>query len=155
MPSTRTDHHEPRSALRSTHSVVALVGRIDRRAVVAVEAGRLLGGDQLTALHVVEPGEDLDDLARRWMGLRCSSVPLATVDSVDATDVRCAGVADAVVEAVTAADPATVVTLVLSHLQHRRRWHRWLHDQTARQIASAVQPLPHVHVLWVPIPVAV
>ncbi len=142
------------SPLRSSpgipHRVVALVGSVDRRAVTALDAGRLLGGDRLTALHVIEPGEDLDDLARRWMRLRCSTVPLRTIDAVADHD----AVVRAVVDAVVPADAGTVVTVVMGQLQFARRWHRWLHDGTGARIAAALDGRARVHVLSVPIPVA-
>jgi hypothetical protein len=132
------------------HSVVALVGSVDLRAVTAVDAGRLLGGDRLTALHVVEPGEDLDDLARRWMRLTCSNVPLRTVDAESTSG---DAVAAAVVDAVVPADPRAMTTVVLARMQFARRWHRWLHDRTGARIEAALEPLPQVRVLWVPVPV--
>ena len=132
------------------HSVVALVGSVDLRAVTAVDAGRLLGGERLTALHVVEPGEDLDDLAHRWMCLSCSSVPLRTVD---AEGTGADAVAAAVVDAVVPDDPRAVTTVVLARLQFARRWHRWLHDRTGAHIEAALEPLSQVRVLWVPVPV--
>ena len=138
---------------RAPHSVVALVGSVDLRAVIAVDAGRLLGGDRRTALHVIEPGEDVDDLAARWMRLRCSTVPLRTVDAQPDPLGHGLALAEAVVEAVTPADPEAGVTVVLARLQFARRWHRWLHDQTAERIAAAIEPLPRVEVLWVPVPV--
>ena len=132
------------------HRVVALVGSVDLRAVTAIDAGQLLGGDRLTALHVVEPGEDVDDLARRWMRLRCSTVPLRTVDAASDHD----SLARAVVEAVLPDDPRVVVTVVIGQLQFARRWHRWLHDRTGDRIATALDSLAQVRVLSVPIPVA-
>ncbi|MGZ4683277.1 MAG: hypothetical protein ACXWBN_07865 [Acidimicrobiales bacterium] len=139
-----------RPASTVPHSVVALVGSIDLRAVTAVDAGRLLGGDRLTALHVVESGEDLEDLARRWMRLTCSTVPLRTVDAAGNGG---GDVAAAVVDAVTPEDPQAVTTVVLAQLLFARRWHRWLHDRTAAQIAGALEPLAQVRVLRVPVPV--
>jgi hypothetical protein len=142
------------------HSVVALIGSIDLRAVLSVDAARLLGGDRVTALHVVEPGEDVDELARRWMRLRCSTVPFRTVDADIPADLASGtaamgstgDVARAVADAVVPDDPSAIVTLVLARLQFARRWHRWLHDQTAEHIAAAVEPLAQVRVLWVPVP---
>ena len=132
------------------HRVVALIGSVDLRAVTAIDAGRLLGGDLLTALHVVEPGEDLDQLARRWMSLRCSAVPLRTVDASTGPD----ALVRTVVEAVVPDDPAAMVTVVMGQLQFACWWHRWLHDSTGDRIATALDRLARVRVLSVPIPVA-
>ena len=129
------------------HSVVALIGSIDLRAVTAIDAGRLLGGDRLTALHVVEPGEDLDDLARRWMRLRCSNVPLRTVDTAAEPE----ALVRTVVESVVPDDPNALVTVVMGQLQFARRWHRWLHDRTGDRIATALDSSDQVRVLSVPI----
>ena len=133
--------------------MVALIGAIDLRAVVAVDAGRLLAGDRLTALHVIEPGEDVPGLAARWMQLRCSSVPLRTVEPLtDRGDSELA-VAEAVIDAVTPADPTQAVTVVLAHLELATRRHRWLHRRTADRIAGAIEGRPDVELIRIPVPV--
>ncbi len=58
----RQDRRVAAPVSAAPHSVVALVGAVDRRAVTAVDVGRLLGGERLTALHVVEPGRT----SRTW-----------------------------------------------------------------------------------------
>ena len=153
MRPTQLDPIIPQSALlhapvQVSHSVVALVGAVDLRAIKAVDAGQLLAGDRLTALHVVEPGEDVDQLARRWSGLSCATVPLRTVD---AAGPRGVDLAAAIVEAVVPEDPQAVTTVVLARLQLSRRWHRWLHDRTAADIEAALEPVAQVRVLSVPV----
>lgn len=129
---------------------MALIGAVDLRAVTAVDAGRLLGGDRLTALHAIQPGEDVEDLGRRWMRLRCSEIPLRTVD-VSAADP--ADLVAGIVDAVVPAEPSEVVTVVMGRLQVGRSWQRWLHDRTGDRIADALGSRAQVRLLSVPVPV--
>ena len=129
--------------------VVALVGRIDRRAVTAVELAQRLELGSVGALHVIEAGEDVGELAARWMGLSCADVPLRTVDGA-------ASVASGVVEALRGARPAGGrVTVVLARLELSGRVARWLHDGTGDAIAAALAPLDGVEVACAPVRLAV
>ena len=129
--------------------VVALVGRVDLRAVIAVDLAQRLELGPVGALHVLEPGEDVEDLAARWMDLRVSNVPLRTVDG--ATSVA-AGVAR-VVES-ERRSPGGRVTVVMARLDLSRST-RWLHDHTGDAIVAALAPLDGVEVACADVPLAV
>ena len=130
--------------------VVALVGRVDLRAVTAVDLAQRLELGPVGALHVLEPGEDVEDLAARWMELRCSNVPLRTVDGETS-------VAAGVVRALESdrRPPGDRVTVVVARLALSRRSARWLHDHTGDVIAAALAPLGGIEVACVDVPVAV
>jgi hypothetical protein len=44
----------------------------------------------------------------------------------------------------------TEVSVLVPRLEHRRFWHRLLHDRTADSIADAVGRLAHANVTFVP-----
>ena len=44
----------------------------------------------------------------------------------------------------------TEVSVLIPRREHRKRWHRLLHDNTAGRIADAVARVPHTNVTFVP-----
>ena len=131
------------------HPVVALVGRIDLRAVSAVETACRLDAGPVRALHVIEPNEDIGDLAEQWMAQRCSDVPLHTVEvagSVPQTVVD--------VLASNLRHPSARLTVVIGRLDLARPAARWLHDHTSDAIAQRLANLQRLEVTYVDVRVA-
>lgn len=131
--------------LARNHAVMVLVSVVDRRIVPALRFVSRLGYADTRAVHVsVDPDETLR-LARDWMELGLSWLPLHVHDAV------AGGLPASVVEAVreeTAGTPA--VTVVLPEYDTGLWWHPFLHRGTARRIAAALQGDPGLTPIIVP-----
>jgi hypothetical protein len=127
------------------HAVIVLVSVVDRRIVPALRFVSRLGYGNTRALHVsVDPEETLR-LARDWMDLELTWLPLHIHDETRRS------VSSNVVEAVREeATCASTVTVVLPEYDTRRWWHPFLHRCTARRIAADLHSLPGVTAVIVP-----
>jgi amino acid transporter len=128
------------------HSVLVLVGTLDRSAARAIQYARTLMPDELRAVHVADDAHASEELAEDWRRLGLARFPLELVECPDRRVTR--AVLGVVAEAL--ADGDTEVSVLIPRLEHRRFWHRALHDRTADAIARAVSRLPHANVTFVP-----
>ncbi|HEX8771788.1 MAG TPA: hypothetical protein VF711_13555, partial [Acidimicrobiales bacterium] len=128
------------------HVVLVLVNNLDRSAARAIQYARALTPDELRAVHVAADEFQAEKLAEEWRRLGLSRLPLELVDCPDRR------IARAVLEIVTevSADGDTEVSVLVPRLEHRRVWHRLLHDRTSDAIAAAVSRVPHANVTFVP-----
>jgi hypothetical protein len=127
----------------TTDDVVLIpVGPLDRRAYDALRHGVELASGPVRAVHVSPIGEDANAFAVEWTRTGMSfSVPLEIVEA----DVDCASLIRAAVEHAQL-EHRGVVIVVIGRLRLTRRWHRWLHDQSAEQIIDALSGLDRVRV---------
>ncbi len=128
------------------HVVLVLVNSLDRSAARAMQYARALTPDELRAVHVAADPHQAEHLADDWRRLGLSRFPLELVDCPDRRISR--SVLEVVAEVSAAGD--TEVTVLIPRLEHRRVWHRLLHDRTSDGIARAVSRLPHANVTFVP-----
>jgi len=128
------------------HVVLVLVHSLDRSAARAIQYGRTLAPDELRAVHVAADEHSAEHLADDWRRLGLSRLPLELVDCPDRRISR--SVLEVVAEATAGGD--TEVTVLIPRLEHRRAWHKLLHDRTSDRIARAVSTLPHANVTFVP-----
>ncbi len=128
------------------HVVLVLVDDLDRATARAIQYARALMPDELQAVHFVVDDQRAEALSSDWSRLGLSRLPLQLVDCPDRRIVRSA--LEAAAEA--AGDGGTEVSVLLPRLEHRRTWHRLLHDRTADAIAEGLAPLAHVNVTFVP-----
>ncbi|HUQ64503.1 MAG TPA: APC family permease [Acidimicrobiales bacterium] len=128
------------------HVVLVLINNLDRSAARAIQYARALTPNELRAVHVAADPERAELLADEWQRLGLSRLPLELVDCPDRR------IARAVLEIVTevSADGDTEVSVLVPRLEHRRVWHRLLHDRTSDAIATAVSRVPHANVTFVP-----
>ncbi len=128
------------------HVVLVLVNSLDRSAARAMQYARALTPDELRAVHVAADPHQAEHLADDWRRLGLSRFPLELVDCPDRRISR--SVMEVVAEVSATGD--TEVTVLIPRLEHRRVWHRLLHDRTSDRIARAVSRLPHANVTFVP-----
>jgi len=128
------------------HVVLVLVNSLDRSAARAMQYARALTPDELRAVHVAADPQQSEDLADDWRRLGLSRFPLELVDCPDRRISR--SVLEVVAEVSASGD--TEVTVLIPRLEHRRAWHRLLHDRTSDRIARTVSRLPHANVTFVP-----
>ncbi|PZS24215.1 MAG: DNA-binding protein [Acidimicrobiales bacterium] len=128
------------------HVVLVLVNNLDRSAARAMQYARSLTPDDLRAVHVAYDEHHAEHLAADWRRLGLSRFPLELVDCPDRRITR--SVLEVVAEA--SADGNTEVTVLIPRLEHRRAWHKLLHDRTSDAIARTVSRLPHANVTFVP-----
>ena len=128
------------------HVVLVLVDSLDRSAARAMQYARSLAPDELRAVHVAADPRRAEELAAGWRRLGLSRFTLELVDCPDRRIGR--AVLETVAEATANGD--TEVTVLIPRLEHRRVWHRLLHDRTSDVIARAVSRVPHANVTFVP-----
>jgi hypothetical protein len=128
------------------HTVLLLVGELDRSTARAIQYARTLTPDELRAVHIATDPDRAKALLEEWARLDLGRVAL---DVVDCPDRR---LARAVVEVVADAlhGGQTEVSVLLPRREYRHWWHRLLHDHTSQAISRAVSSLPHANVTFVP-----
>jgi hypothetical protein len=102
--------------------------------------------DELRAVHVAADQHAADRLAEDWRRLGLARLPLEIVVCPARGVTR--AVLGVVAEAV--ADGDTEVSVLIPQLEHRRWWHKVLHDRTGDAIARALAGLAHANVTLVP-----
>lgn len=128
------------------HVVLVFVERLDRASARAIQYSRTLMPDEMRAVHIAWDRVAAERLAQEWVRLGLSRVPLEIVDCPDRRVAR--GALEVVAAELSGGD--TEVSVLLPHRNYRRFWHRFLHDNTADQIAEAVGRLEHANVTTVP-----
>lgn len=128
------------------HTVLVLINGIDRSTARALQYARTLTPDELRAVHIAIDPVKAEHLASEWVDLPLRRISLELVDCPDRRLTR--AVLELVAEEV--ADGRTEVTVLVPRLEHRRLWHRLLHDRTSDSIARVVSQLPHANVTFVP-----
>jgi hypothetical protein len=128
---------------RPRHEVLVLVDGLDRSVLRALQYARQLNPLSTTALHIAADQDAADRLARLWARLPLP-VPLEVVHCPDRDLAACA--TQAVGEH---ARPDTEVTVLLPRHGDRGRFGRLLHDQTGRELFTALNRLDGVNVVIV------
>lgn len=128
------------------HVVLVFVERLDRATARAIQYARALMADEMRAVHIAWDRTAAERLAREWVRLGLSRVPLEIVDCPDRRVPR--GALEVVAAELSGGE--TEVSVLLPHRNYRRFWHRFLHDNTAEEIAEAVGRLEHANVTTVP-----
>ncbi|HVV36997.1 MAG TPA: APC family permease [Acidimicrobiales bacterium] len=128
------------------HVVLVLVDTLDRAAARAIQYARTLHPDELKAVHIAVDLYKAEQLAEEWRALGLTRLPLELVDCPDRRLTH--SVMEVVAESLHGGD--TEVSVLVPRLEHRRFWHRLLHDRTADSIADAVGRLAHANVTFVP-----
>jgi amino acid transporter len=130
------------------HEVLVLVDGLDRAVLQALQYARQLNPLSVTALHVAADPPAASRLAGQWTRLPLR-VPLEVAHCPNRDLVDCA--TGAVAERV---GPDTEVTVLLPRHGDRGRFHRLLHDQTGRNLFTALNRLAGVNVAIVHPPAA-
>src|SRR5262249_59541324 len=114
------------------HVVLVFVARLDRSTARAIQYARALMPDEMRAVHIAVDRQFGEHLAEEWRRLGLARVPLELVDCPD----RRIGRAALEIIASELGDGSTEVTVLLPHRVYKRFWHRFLHDNTADEIAE-------------------
>jgi hypothetical protein len=132
--------------VRRRHSVIVMVGRLDRSTARALQYARSLAPDSLRAVHIATDELHADELLHDWTELGLDRLPLEVVECPNRRINR------ALLEMATleTADRNVELTVLIPRLEHAHRWHRLLHDRTSDSIARTLADLPHVNVTFVP-----
>lgn len=131
---------------RQRHTAVVLVSVVDRRILPALRFVSRLPDTEVRAVHVCADAAETRRLARDWMDLGLTWLPLHIHDPA------AQGLGDSLRVAIRGAaerSPASV-TVVVPELELPRWWHLLLHRRTARRIAQDLQALPGVTTVIVP-----
>jgi amino acid transporter len=132
------------------HVVFVLVDSLDLATARAVQYAKSLTVDDVRAVHFVIDSTRARALSDRWVRLGMRNLPLELVECPDRRLVRaCLQLASEAVQ-----DGQTEVTLLLPRRSYGRIWSRFLHDQTAERISTAVSRLDHVNATIVPFDVS-
>jgi amino acid transporter len=132
--------------VRPRHTVLVLVGDLDRPAARGIQYARTLHADETRAVHLAADPIKADDLMQRWIRLGMTRVPLDLVACPDRRIDR--ALLDVVADEL--ADGRTEVTVLIPRRQYTHVWHRLLHDRTSDQLAAVLAQLPHANVTFVP-----
>lgn len=132
--------------VRRRHTVVVMIGSLDRSSARALQYARSLAPDRLRAVHFATDELHAGELVHDWSALDLERFPLEIVECPDRRLNR------AVIElaASITADPDVELTVLIPRREYRRLWHRLLHDRTSDSIARAMAGLRHVNVTFVP-----
>lgn len=126
------------------YRVVVLVSAVDRRLLPALKFVSRLPFADLRAIHVSVDADDTRQVAHAWMELGLAWLPLHIREGGEG------GVAAAVRRLIREEGDPDHVTVVVPELNNPRWWHRLLHRQRARRIATQLQPIDGVTTVIVP-----
>ena len=136
---------------RHAHTVVVLVGGVNRGVLQAVAYARSMSPDKLLALSIVNSAEEEHEIVEAW---RRHQVPieLRTVFSPfrDLTQ----PILDALDE-VDDERPDDVVTVVLPEFVVEHWWDQALHNQSALVLKSALRQRPNTVIASVPVQIGI
>lgn len=132
--------------VRRRHTVVVMIGELDRSSARALQYARSLNPDRLRAVHFATDEEAAKDLVRDWGRFDLHRIALEIVECPDRRMNRAA----VELAASITADDETELTVLIPRRSYRRLWHRMLHDRTGDSIARSMSSLHHVNVTFVP-----
>jgi amino acid transporter len=138
------------SIVRHSHTVVILVGTVNRGVLKAVAYARSMGPDRLVAISVVTSAEEERRIVDAWEAFALP-VELRTVFSPfrDLT-----GPVISVIDEIDAERPDDVVTVVIPEFVVNHWWDQALHNQSALMIKARLRHRPNTAILSVPIQVS-
>jgi len=125
--------------------VIVPVSRLDRAAFEALAYARSISAD-VTAVHVTDEREDLDEMRRRWEAWG-GPVKLVILESPYRALLA---PLMAYIEATETMDPSTPTTVVLPEFVPRHLWEYPLHNQTALRLKIRLFFRPNTVVIDVP-----
>jgi hypothetical protein len=112
---------------RATHTIVVLVGRVNKASLAALQYAKSLAPDRLVAVTVINDAEQADAIQRQWAD-HSIDIPL----EIKLSPYR--ELARPVIEFLDELDEAyenDIVTVILPEFVLRRWWEQLLHNQTA------------------------
>lgn len=137
------------SIARHSHTVVILVGTVNRGVLKAVAYARSMSPDRLVAISVVTSAEEERRIVDAWESFGLP-VELRTIFSPfrDLT-----GPVIAVIDELDAERPDDVVTVVIPEFVVDHWWDQALHNQSALVIKARLRQRPNTAILSVPVQV--
>ena len=126
-------------------SVLVPVETINRATLQTIDYAHTISPN-VTALHVTDEPEEGQELRSAWES-RVLDVPLVVIDSPYRSFVA---PVLSYIDALDRADPGQFVTVVLPDFVTVWPWQRWLHNQSARRLRSALRERPNTVLVDVP-----
>jgi amino acid transporter len=135
------------SIARHSHTVVILVGSINKGVLKAVAYARSMSPDNLIAVSIVNSADEERRIQDQWEAFELP-VDLRTVFSPyrDLT-----GPVLSVIDEIDAERPDDVVTVVIPEFVVEHWWDQALHNQSALMIKTALRHRPNTAILSVPV----
>jgi hypothetical protein len=135
-----------RQPVPTTHVAVVFVDRLDAAAARALHVARTLRADRTEAVHLGIDDHRVEQVRDAWSMVAINGLDLRVIDVPDrdlthAAQSFCARLM---------ADGHTQVSVLIPRLEHRKAWHRILHDRTSERLADALVKLPNANVTFVP-----
>lgn len=144
-------HVEPGvTVARHAHTVIILVGTVNRGVIHAVAYARSMHADRIVAVSVVNSPEEEQRVLDAWDDFQLP-VELRTVFSPyrDLT-----GPVMDVIEELDAERPDDVITVVIPEFVVEHWWDQALHNQSALMIRNKLRQRPNVAITSVPVQIA-
>ena len=132
--------------IRRFHSVVVMIGEIDRSSARALQYARSLSPDRMKAVHFATDESHAEQLMKDWTELDLERIPLEIIECSDRRMNRAALEMAAVITGNTDVE----LTVLIPRREYKHLWHRLLHDRTSNSIAHTLAGLKHVNVTFVP-----
>jgi len=132
-------------AVRHRQVVLVPVDEINRAVLRTVDYARTIS-TSVRAIHITDDPEEGKQLRDEWES-RVLDVPLIIIDSPYRSFVA---PVLSYVDALDQADPGQYVTVVLPEFVTAWPWQRWLHNQSARRLKSALRDRPDTVIVEVP-----
>lgn len=133
-------------SIRQSHTVVVMIGEIDRSSARALQYARTLSPSTLRAVHFATDEAHAKDLVRDWAELDLDRIPLEIVECPDRRMNRAA----LEMAAAITSNPNVELTVLIPRREYKHLWHRLLHDRTGDSIARTLGGLKHTNVTFVP-----
>jgi amino acid transporter len=136
------DYHQP----RATHTVVVLVGRVNKASLAALQYARALAPDRLVAVTVVSDTAEAESIQQQWAQHHIE-LPL----EIKLSPYR--DLSGPVIEFLRELDETyenDIVTVILPEFVLRRWWEQLLHNQTALLLKGRLLFRPNTVVVSVP-----
>ncbi len=130
---------------RHRQVVLVPVDEIDRAVLRTVDYARTVSPN-VTALHITDDVDEGQRLRREWEST-VLDVPMVIIDSPYRSFVA---PVVSYIDEIEKAEPGQFVTVVLPEFVTAWPWQRWLHNQSARRLRSALLERPHIVIIEVP-----
>ena len=130
---------------RHRQTVLVPVDELNRAVLRTVDYARSMSAN-VTALHITDDMELGQELRREWEAA-VLDVEMVLIESPYRSFVA---PVLSYIDALDRADPGQYVTVVLPEFRTAWPWQRWLHNQSARRLKSALLDRPNTVITEVP-----
>ncbi len=133
-------------SVRPLHTIVVMIGEIDRSSARALLYARSLAPHSVRAVHFATDEAHATQLVNDWHSLDLEQIPLEIIECPDRRMNRAA----LEMAASITSNRDVELTVLIPRREYRHLWHRLLHDRTSDSIAHTLAGLKHTNVTFVP-----